>query len=59
MFKFLVGLGFFLCTYGFVSAQNNIVYPKNNQILSETNIAFLWDENPTADFYQIQIATDS
>jgi len=41
-----------------ISAQD-IVYPKNNQVLSDTSITLQWDEIPNTTSYQLQIATDS
>ena len=42
----------------FLQAQS-IVYPKNNQLLSDTSITIQWNEYSEASKYQLQIATDS
>lgn len=57
LLKILIILIVVLCSD--LSKAQSIVYPKNNQVLSDTNITLQWDETINADFYQIQIATDS
>ena len=47
---------------GFSSSLANaqsIVYPRNSQVISDTNITILWDNIINYDSYHIQISEDS
>jgi len=54
----VIALFLFLFSFAFSKAQS-IVYPKNNQVVSDTNILFQWNEYPEPALYQLQIAYDS
>ena len=59
MQKLLLSIFFIFFIQGIYAQNSSLVYPKNKQVLSDTNIAFFWDETIGADKYQLQLALDS
>ncbi len=48
-----------LATIGLFAQKATMVYPKTNQVVSDSTILFMWDEIPNTSSYNLQIALDS